>query len=106
VRGGAGQSGGEERTSRWERRDTVMRREGGHTNFAGEYSTWCDAEMVASLTLYSPHLWGRGSEVLPFSTWMGLDMLSSELLPVALMEMRREPVQFGGASSQETLTLG
>jgi len=51
VRGGAGQSGGEERTSRWERRETVMRRDGGHTNLAGEYSTWCDADMVASLTL-------------------------------------------------------
>jgi len=83
-----------------------MRSDGGQTNLAGEYSTWCDADMVASLTLYSPHLCGRGRDALPLLTWMGLDMLSSELLPVALMEMRRELVQFGGASSQETLTLG
>jgi len=83
-----------------------MRREGGHTNLAGEYSTWCEADMVASLTLYNPHLWGSVTDVLPFLTWMGRDMISSELLPVALTETRRELVQFGGASSQETLALG
>lgn len=44
--------------------------------------------------------------MLPTLTWIGLDMLSSELLPIGLTETKMEFVQLGGAAAQDTRALG
>jgi len=44
--------------------------------------------------------------MLPTLTWIGLDMLSSVLLPIGLTETKMEFVQLGRAAAQDTCALG